>query len=258
MKKEVFIKKVYTYYETNGRKHLPWRKTKDPYKIMVSEIMLQQTQVDRVIPKYKQFIEVFPDVQSLAQAPIQKVLSLWVGLGYNRRALNLKKACEVLVKDFKGKVPRDKKELESLPGIGPYTSSAIRAFAYNIPDVFIETNIRSVFIHEFFKDIKNISDQDIIPYIEKTLDIKNPRKWYSALMDYGSMIKKEYGNPNKKGIGYIKQKPFKGSLREVRGALIRRYTTQSKQKSEELPFDMKLIKKAQEQLEKEGLLPYTK
>lgn len=258
MQKVRFVKKVYTYYEKHGRKHLPWRKTKDPYKIMVSEIMLQQTQAERVIPKYTAFIKRFPDVETLAKATIQDVLTLWVGLGYNRRALNLKRAAEYILTNYKGKIPKEKELLMTLPGIGEYTSSAIRAFAFNVGDVFIETNIRSVFIHEFFKDIEGVTDKDITPFIEQTLDMENPRKWYSALMDYGTMVKKEYGNPNKRMVGHKKQKPFKGSLREVRGAIIKLLVSNPKAKITTLSFKKEMILKAKKELEKEGLLPYTK
>lgn len=218
-----FRKTVYDYYAKNKRT-LPWRKTKNPYFIMVSEVMLQQTQVDRVAPKFENFTTIFPTVESLAKAPFQKVLQHWQGLGYNRRALMLHKAAKEIVTHHAGVLPKNKEELETLSGIGPYTAGAICAFAYHQPVVMIETNIRTVFIHHFFKDKETIFDKEIMPLIEKTLDVKNPRKWYSALMDYGTHLKKTEKNPSRKSLHHTKQKPFKGSDREIRGAIIRTLT----------------------------------
>jgi len=183
--------------------------------------MLQQTQVDRVIPKYKEFIKKFPTLKKLVEASLGEVLILWSGLGYNRRAKLLKKCAENIVLGLGGSFPKTKKELERLPGIGPYTAGAVMAFAYNMPIVMIETNIRAVYIHYFFRDKKSVLDADIIPLIEQTLDRKEPRLWYNMLMDYGAWIKKEYGNPNKKSAHHVVQKKFEGSMRQVRGALIR-------------------------------------
>src|SRR5690606_19684362 len=151
MKKDAFSTLVYEHYKTRGRHSLPWRLTRDPYAILVSEIMLQQTQADRVIPKYTSFLKKFPTVESLAGAKQADVLREWKGLGYNRRGLNLKRAAQSLVRDFKGVVPRETSALTSLPGVGPYTASAVQAFAFNIPSIVIETNIRTVYIKHFFE-----------------------------------------------------------------------------------------------------------
>jgi len=215
-----FQKRILDYYRRHGRS-LPWRKTRNPYHILVSEIMLQQTQVDRVISKYNQFIGLFPDVACLARAPLQKVLTVWSGLGYNRRAIALKKCAEKLDSSHQGKVPRTHEALLQLPGIGPYTASAICVFAYNLPLVFIETNIRTVYIHFFFAGQARVSDAHILPLLEKTLYKKNPRTWYNALMDYGVLLKQQFENPARRSAHYTRQSPFKGSDREIRGMLLR-------------------------------------
>lgn len=214
---------IYNFY-TAHRRDFPWRKTNDPYHILVSEIMLQQTQTDRVVPKFIHFIETFPTVKSLANAPLQKVLQEWQGLGYNRRGLMLHKTACAIIKDHAGNVPRNEEVLKSLPGIGPYTAAAIAAFAYNTPAVVIETNIRAVFIHHFFRDTNTVYDKELLPLIEQTLDAKNPRQWYSALMDYGAYLKKEFPNPSRKSVRHAVQSKFAGSDRQIRGAIIRALT----------------------------------
>lgn len=191
--------------------------------------MLQQTQVSRVEKKYPEFIRAFPTVRKLAAAPVANVLKVWQGMGYNRRALALKKAAEIIVREHKGTVPNDPTLLEELPGIGHYTARAISAFAFNTPHVFIETNIRRVYIHHFFSDKSGISDNDLLPLIEATLDRNDPRAWYSALMDYGATLPKTTVNPNRRSSHYVKQKPFKGSTREVRGKIIRTLTERGPQ-----------------------------
>jgi len=215
-----FKKEVRAHYRKHGRS-LPWRMHVTPYKVFVSEVMLQQTQVDRVIPKYKEFIRTWPSFTALASASQAQVVALWNGLGYNRRAQFLHKSAKIIVRDFKGKLPKDSKSLRVLPGIGTYTAGAIQAFAYNIPTIFIETNIRSAYLHFFFEDKADIDDQELVPLIEQTLDRKNPREWYFALMDYGAWVKKEYGNPNIRSKQYVRQSAFKGSPREARGALLK-------------------------------------
>jgi A/G-specific adenine glycosylase len=184
-------------------------------------MMLQQTQVGRVIPKYKAFIKKFPQVRALARAPLADVLKLWSGLGYNRRALHLKRAAETVVSKHAGKFPRTKPELEKLPGIGPYTAGAIMAFAYNRPEIFIETNIRTVYIHFYFPKKKKIDDKELLPLIERTLDRKNPREWYAALMDYGAMLKATLPNPSRKSSHHVKQSRFVGSVRQERGRILK-------------------------------------
>ncbi len=207
---------------------MPWRNLpdisagmKDPYKILVSELMLQQTQVDRVIPKYESFIQKFPTFKKLSHATIPEVLQAWQGLGYNRRALYLKQTAEIVDKKYHGELPHDMDLLCEFPGIGSNTAAAISAYSFNIPIPFIETNIRRIFIHFFFSKKKNIHDNEILELVVKSLDRKNPRLWYSALMDYGTYLKGQVENPNKKSKHYAKQSQFKGSDREIRGEILR-------------------------------------
>lgn len=221
MKIGEFKRKVWDYYEKYGRHDLPWRQTRDPYSILVSEIMLQQTQVSRVLPKYEEFLKKFPDIGALAEASAHDVLLAWQGLGYNRRALALKRAAETIRKDLGGRFPRNKESLVSLPGIGPYTAGALRAFIWNEPEIFFETNIRAAYLHSFFPDKEKVSDDMLLPFLEKTLDEKNPRTWYYALMDYGSHLKKLHPNPTRRSAHHAKQSPFKGSNRELRSYILR-------------------------------------
>ncbi|MFC1509819.1 A/G-specific adenine glycosylase, partial [Candidatus Omnitrophota bacterium] len=208
-----FRRTIYSYYKKHQRQ-LPWRETSDPYCITVSELMLQQTQVDRVIDKYNLFIREFPDFAALAQASLLDVLRVWQGLGYNRRAKALREIAIKVMNDYKGILPSSPDLLKTFPGIGPYTAQAITAFAFNKPAVFIETNIRCVYIHFFFNSRTEVKDGDIFPVVEQTLDSGNPRKWYSALMDYGVMLKKEHLNPGRKSAHYSKQSRFEGSDRQ--------------------------------------------
>ncbi len=201
---------VLTHYKKHGRHHLPWRKTHDPYRILVSEVMLQQTQVDRVIPKYEAFIARFPTAKKLANAELREVLSLWQGLGYNRRAKYLWEAAKLW-----GTVA-----LEYLPGVGPYTASAVRVFAYNQPEVLIETNVRAVYLHYLFPGHSKVPDSLLTPHIRVPKGVA-PRDWYAALMDYGTYLKKTVPNPSRRSASHAVQKKFKGSDREIRGAILR-------------------------------------
>ena len=216
-KESAFVATVWDFFSEHGRHTLPWRKTHDPYKILVSEIMLQQTQVDRVLPKYTAFIKQFPTVRALSAASLREVLSSWQGLGYNRRAKMLHACAVRIVKEHKGKFPRTASALEALPGIGPYTAAAIMAFAFNKPKPLIETNVRSVYLHHFFKGKTQVSDKELLPIVERTMDKERIREWYWALMDYGTWIKKTYGNPNSQSSSYTQQSAFRGSNRQIRG-----------------------------------------
>jgi A/G-specific adenine glycosylase len=258
MNPQQFKKIIWAYYKQNKR-NLPWRKTRDPYKILVSEIMLQQTQSYRVEPKYKSFLQKFPTIQALAKASIADVLKEWQGLGYNRRALFLKKCAEKISLEYKGKFPKDLDVLCSLPGIGKATAGDILAFAWNLPTVFIETNIRSVFIHFFFADKDKVSDKEIIPLVEATLDTTNPREWYWALFDYGVLLKKTI-NPNRKSSHYTKQSKFIGSLRQKRAIVLRlilERPSTKKEVQENLEYDSKTINQILLALEKEGFIKNT-
>lgn len=215
-----FQKTVWNFYNKNHRS-FPWRKTKNPYKILVSEIMLQQTQADRVIPHYNRFIKKFPDTKVLAKANFKDIYPLWQGLGYNRRALALQKLAKEVTVKYKGKLPKSIIELEALPGIGPYTARAVSIFAYNRPLTCIETNIRRVFIHHFFQGADVVTDEEISPLLEQALPIKKSREWHWALMDYGSYLKGKVENPNRKHKQYSIQSKFEGSLRQIRGAILK-------------------------------------
>ncbi|MEI6843536.1 MAG: A/G-specific adenine glycosylase [bacterium] len=252
MKISDFQNTIWQYYRKHKRS-FPWRKTRNPYHILVSEIMLQQTQAPRVVAKYTSFLKKFPTTQSLATARLSDVLREWQGLGYNRRALYLKQCAEKIERDFGGKFPRDHKTLLSLPGIGPATAGDLLAFAWNIPVVVIETNIRSVFIHFFFKNKDSVSDADILPLIQKTLDEQNPRDWYSALFDYGAHLK-ESGNPNKKSKHYTKQSPLKGSNREKRSQMLKLILQQPQTEKELEKILGYGVSKNLETMQKEGLI----
>lgn len=220
-----FQEVVWDYYRHNGR-DMPWRQPEangsfDPYKIMVSEIMLQQTQVSRVIPKYEAFIARFPNIQQLAQAPLAEVLGEWSGLGYNRRAKFLHQAAQYITNEEKSKFPETLNTLSNLPGVGEHTAGAIMVYAYNQPVAFLETNIRTVYIHHFFADHPDlVSDKQLLPLVTDTIDLENPREWFWALMDYGSYLKATVGNVSRQSKHYTKQSTFKGSKRQIRGQII--------------------------------------
>lgn len=183
--------------------------------------MLQQTQTSRVSEKFMEFIKKFPDFNALAKAPLEAVLKVWQGLGYNRRAIALKNIADIIVSNYNEKLPTDLETLKSFPQIGYNTASSILAFAFNIPTYFIETNIRRVFIYFFFQDKKIVDDKDILKVAKKTIDLSNPREWYYGLMDYGVMLKKTHPELNKKSAHYRKQSKFKGSNREIRGEILK-------------------------------------
>lgn len=214
---DTFKRTVWQYYHAHKRP-MPWREHHDLYSVLVSEFMLQQTQVSRVVPKFQSFMHTFPTLESLATAPLANVLIAWQGLGYNRRAKYLHAAAGGL---WSLEEPHDVSTLIQQPGIGPNTAAAMVAYAYNKPVVFIETNIRTVYIHEFFADASDISDKLILALVNRTLDQDNPREWYWALMDYGAYLKSQKLGAITRSKQYRKQPTFKGSLREMRGMILR-------------------------------------
>ncbi len=217
--------------------------------------MLQQTQADRVVPKYKSFLKKFPTVKVLAGASLGSVIKEWQGLGYNRRAKMLHALSKAIVSSYKSKFPQHHEELVALPGVGKYTASAVRVFAFNKPEVLIETNVRTVFLHHFFTNKNKVTDLELVPYIGQSLYVKNPRLWYSALMDYGSHLKKTLPNPSRKSAHHKTQPAFKGSNREVRGALLRTISRgHIKKRALVLPFPKEKILQQVDALKKEGLL----
>lgn len=251
-------KTVWSYYEKNGRHTLPWRKTKNPYHILVSEVMLQQTQVVRVIPKYRAFLKEFPTFVALAQASLRDVVVAWQGLGYNRRAKALHELAVVVARDYKGKLPSTYEELLCLPGIGPYTAAAVCAFAYNTAHPMLETNIRTVLFYHVFSDKEQVSDLELMGVAVKLLDTKRPREWHWALMDFGAYLKKQGVRSNTKSKHYTPQSTFKGSDREVRGAIVRALTTTESATLSKLVTTTKIekdrIQKQIQKLHKEGLI----
>lgn len=220
MRSAQFICTVRKYFKAHKRS-MPWRDTIDSYSILVSEFMLQQTQVHRVVPKFESFMKVFPTIQALAKSDFKKVLGEWNGLGYNRRALWLHEAAKELVKCYDGKIPESIVELKKIKGIGHNTAAAICAYAFNMPVVFIETNIRAVFIHHFFADRADVADSELLPLIEANMDMIHPREWYWALMDYGVSLKKQHKNPARRSRHHTKQSRFEGSNRQLRGKILK-------------------------------------
>jgi A/G-specific adenine glycosylase len=182
--------------------------------------MLQQTQVERVLFKYTEFLAAFPDFRTLAQAPLADILAVWQGMGYNRRAISLQKSAQRVMNEYGGVLPADVDLLATFPGIGRATASSICAFAFDMPVVFIETNIRRVFIHFFFSDAASVGDAEIFPLVERAVCSAHPRIWYWALMDLGTALKKIVVNPNRRSAHYTKQSPFEGSDRSIRGRII--------------------------------------
>lgn len=260
------IKKVQNeildYYAANKRK-MAWRDISNPYKIFVSEMMLQQTQVERVRIKFEEFIKLFPTLTSVAKADKIEILRVWQGLGYNRRALFIKKACEEIITRHGGVFPKDFETLQTLPGIGPSTAGAICAFAYNKPVLFIETNVRAVILHFFFKDKEKVSDKEVLAILEKlTPSETSPRDWYYALYDYGTNLKKTLGRKktalHQKSRHYTKQSKFEGSFRQKRAGVLRLKLGNDKISDSEIISQLKIthqdLEDAYHSLTKDGLI----
>ena len=255
---KTFQKILKTYYKQHGRK-FSFREKINPYHVLVSEIMLQQTQTSTVSDKFLEFIEKFPNFKTLAEAPLDQVIETWQGLGYNRRAIALKTIAEKVINEYDGILPDSIEPLKNFAQIGKNTASSILAFAFNKPTVFIETNIRRVYIYFFFSNETEVSDNDILPLVEATIDKSNPREWYYALMDYGVMLKKKYPNLNKRSAHYRKQAPFKGSNREIRGKILKLILKHKRITESELMRSLKNLKQKKiravlNQLEKEGFI----
>lgn len=214
---------IWNFYAQNKR-DFAWRHVDNPYYVVVSELMLQQTQTHRVINKYEEFIAAFPTLESLAASSLRDVLSVWQGLGYYRRARFLHQLAQIVVNEYGGKLPQDTKTLQTLPGIGAGTAGSVGAFAFNQPTVFIETNIRTVFIHCFFRDKVGVTDKELLPLIAASVDQNNPREWYYALMDYGVWCKSQQVNPSRKSAHYTKQSKFEGSDRQIRAKILKLIT----------------------------------
>ena len=183
--------------------------------------MLQQTQTARVLKHFDPFVARFPDARALAAADRGEVLALWSGLGYNRRAVALHRAAATIADRFDGEVPSGEEDLRELPGVGPATAGAVRAFGFGLPAVFVETNIRRAVLHELFPDRDQVGDRELLPVLERALDRADPRTWYQALMDYGAALGRGGPNPNRRSAHYTRQSRFDGSNRQQRGLILR-------------------------------------
>ena len=252
-----FQRAVLSYFKSYGRS-FPWRETSDPYRILVSEVMLQQTQTERVVERYRTFLKAFPTVKKLAAASQGDVVREWMGLGYYRRAKNLHRAAQVICGEFGGRVPGSVEELRLLPGIGAYTAAAIAAFAFGVSAPMIETNIRSVFIHTFFTGHESVRDAEILELVEATLYKKDPRAWFYALMDLGVELKRSRQVANHRSAHYKKQSRFIGSTRQVRAAVLREISREGARKASDLEkslgFNAEKIRAALSALEAEGFI----
>lgn len=237
-KRQNFEKKVWEWYRAHAPP-LPWRRTKNPYHIFVSEVMLQQTQIPRVLVKYPQFLKTFPTLRHLANASLRNVLSVWHGMGYNRRGLYLQQAAQQILREHHGKIPKDIRALNALPGIGPYSARATACFAYGTCEPFIETNIRRVIIHEFFPRKKNVADKEILQILRDIQPLGKQREWYWALMDYGREALKHIPNVNRKSKYYAKQTKFEGSPRYIRAKIISYLLENKKAAMKELHASLK-------------------
>src|SRR3989344_1422253 len=237
------------------RSTMPWRRTRDPYKILVSEVMLQQTQIARVLPKYKEFLGAFPDLASLAAATDKRLLKVWAGLGYWRRAKYLKKTAQLITNNYNGKFPKDPKILETFPGIGPYTARALACFAFGSREAFLDTNIRRVYLHFFFPRRKNVSDKEILRVAQRAIDTlpKNvsSREWHYALFDYGATVLKDK-QINRRRRHNHKQSKFEGSFRSFRTAVVQYLLSQPQNRTPQ-----KKVRHVLEELLKKEKTPYS-
>ncbi|MCL1797338.1 MAG: adenine glycosylase [Eggerthellaceae bacterium] len=215
-----FIERVFAEGKRLYR-DLPWRGIDDAYQVLVSEVMLQQTQVSRVLKYWEPFCALFPTIDALAAADTALVLEQWQGLGYNRRALALKRAAEICSVEYAGQLPQTSEELRTLPGVGAASAAGVLVFAHNRPAVYIETNVRTAFIHEFFPEAERVTDKELFPLVKATCSPDEPRAWYYALLDYGWHLKQVTTNPSRKSAHYAKQSAFIGSRRQKRAELLR-------------------------------------
>lgn len=252
-----FQRFVRTYFKNYGR-DFPWRRTKDPYKILVSEVMLQQTQTERVVVKYAEFLKAFPTWKALSDASPAEVVKVWMGLGYYRRAFNLHKAARSVCEDFGGKPPRSAEALKQLPGVGPYTAAAVAAFAFGEAAPMIETNIRTVYLHLFYPQASEVSDREILDKVAETMCRKDPRTWFYALMDIGVVLKKHTKGVNARSKHHVKQSRFQGSQRQVRAAVLKLVVSRARIRRDEvlstLVYEKKKVERALLDLESEGLI----
>lgn len=252
-----FSTHIVNFYHHKGRS-FPWRETSDPYRILLSELMLQQTQTERVLPKYAEFLSIWPNFSAMAASSLLEVLSRWKGLGYNRRALALRNIAG-MTEQFDWTLPNDYEELLKFPMVGPSTAAAILVFSYAKPAIYLETNIRRVLIHQFFPGQEKVLDKDLRVILAQLLEMHNdPKNWYYALMDYGVFLKGILVNPNRRSAHYNKQGRFEDSNRQIRGMLLLNFTErgamQRRQLYENLPFERERIDECLHALCKEGFI----
>jgi len=217
---EAFRDEVWSFYRASGRQ-MPWRGIDDAYGVLVSEVMLQQTQVARVLTRWGEWMAAFPTIDALAAAPLAVVLEKWQGLGYNRRAVAFKRCAEEVAERFGGVLPADPGALVTLPGIGPATAAAVACYAYRVRAPFIETNVRAAVLHAFFADSDDVPDRALMPIVEAVWDRDDPREWGYALTDYGAHLKRTLPNPSRRSRHHARQSPFEGSRRQKRARLLR-------------------------------------
>ena len=220
---------------------LPWRGLDDPYAVLISEVMLQQTQVSRVLGRWESWLDVFPTIDALAAASFADVLERWQGMGYNRRAMALKRCADEISMKWNGVVPQGYDELLALPGIGPATAAGVCVFAYQQPQIYLETNVRTVFLHEFFAECDGVTDRELIPYVAQTCPTHDPRAWYYALLDYGAYLKKAFLNPSRRSVKHRAQSAFEGSIRQKRAELLRLLLANPGATTEELSEQLALF-----------------
>ncbi len=254
---DAFRKVVLDFYALNAR-DFSWRRTTDPWAILVSEVMLQQTQTGRVEPIYDAWMARFPDAQSVSEAGMADIYEAWRGLGYNSRAKRLREAARICSTLYNGIPPADENALLQLPGVGRYTARAVLAFAWNIPNPFLETNIRAALIFHFFKGAEKVTDRQLEEVADTVMDHIDVRMWYYALMDYGAWLKKREPNPARKAAVYAKQSVFRGSVRQARGAVLRllgsRGTASLSWMAAESGIDYGRLHTASEGLARDGLI----
>ena len=207
------------------RRDMPWRSTRDPYEILVSEVMLQQTQVSRVLPKYEEFLREFPTPEALAAASQAKLLRVWQGLGYWNRALRLRDAARMVIEEFDGQFPHDPATLRTLPGVGPYTAGAVACFAFGCAEPFLDTNIRRVYLYFFFPGEDDVPDSRIMEIARRALWTEDPREWGYALFDYGATELRDR-TINRRSRHYARQSAFEGSFRSFRTQTLRHVLAQ--------------------------------
>jgi A/G-specific adenine glycosylase len=260
----LFQKLVMSFYREHGRHDFAWRTTSNPYRILVSEIMLQQTQTSRVAEKYPKFLKQFPTVRALARAQQAEVIRAWEGLGYYRRARNLHRAAIAIHNLHSGRVPRDLVRLRALPGIGSYTAAAVAAFAFGQAEPMLETNIRSVYLYCFFPGRAEVADSEVLALVAGTLLHENPREWFYALMDLGVVLKREQKGINRVSSHYKQQSRFKGSDREVAAKVLKTILKQSGSVSQDQLYNLgneqvrDKIERAIERLVRESLIVRTR